>query len=99
MISEVEFFHEIFEDFLRLDNKFYEDELWKYNSIVKLMDISDDFENKTFIEEGLKVIIDLCKFKECGDLRDFYDVESYPVDELAESEKTLLESILKAEFI
>ena len=98
-MSEVEFFHEIFEDFLRLDKKFYEDELWKYNSIIKLMHVSDDFENKALIEEGLKVIIDLCKFKECGDLRDFYDVESYSVDELAELEKTLLKSILKAEFI
>ena len=98
-MSEVEFFHEIFEDFLRLDNKFYEDELWKYNSIIKLMKVSDDFENKALVEEGLKIIINLCQFKECGDLLDFYDVESHSIDELAESEKTLLESILKAEFI
>ncbi|MFX1596938.1 MAG: hypothetical protein ACFFBK_12845, partial [Promethearchaeota archaeon] len=88
-MSEVEFFHEIFEDFLHLDNKFYEDELWKYNSIIKLMQASDDHENKSLIEEGLNIIINLCQFKECGSLMDNYDVESYSIDELAESEKTL----------
>ncbi len=98
-MSEVEFFHEIFEDFVCLDNKFYEDELWKYNSIIKLMQASDDFENKSFIEEGLNIIINLCQFKECGDLLDSYEVKSYEINDLKESEKTLLESILKAEFI
>jgi hypothetical protein len=99
LISEVEFFAEIFEDFLCLDNNFYENELWKSHSIIKLMHASDELENKDSVAEGLKIIVNLSKFKECGDLWDSYDVNSYPINELIESEKTLLESILKAEFI
>jgi len=98
LISEVEFFTEIFEDFLCLDNRLYENDLWKYHAIIKLMQASDAFIDRQFVEEGLKIIINLCKFKECGDLLDSYESESYPINDLAESEKTLLGSILKAEF-
>ena len=98
MISEVEFFTEILEDFLCVDNHFYENDLWKYHSIIKLMNASDDFGNKEIIEEGLKVIINLYRFKDCGDLLDSYEKESHSISELVESEKTLLGSILKAEF-
>jgi len=62
------------------------------------MNASDEFKNKEVVEEGLKIIINLYRFKDCGDLLDFYELESYPINELAESEKTLLGSILKAEF-
>ncbi len=98
MISEVEFFTEIFEDFLCLDNKLYENELWKSHSIIKLMLVSDELEDKKIVEEGLNIIANLCRFKECGDLLDSYEIESHTISELAESEKTLLGSILKAEF-
>jgi len=99
MISEVEFFNDIFEDFLCLDNQRYENELWKSHSIIKLMYNTDEFEVKDIVEEGLKIIINLCRFKECGDLLDSYELESYPINQLIESEKTLLNSILKEEFI
>ncbi len=99
MISEVEFFNDIFEDFLCLDNQRYENELWKSHSIIKLMYNTDEFEDKDIVEEGLKIIINLCRFKECGDLLDSYELESYPINQLIESEKTLLNSILKEEFI
>ena len=99
MISEVEFFNEIFEDFLCRDNQVHENELWKFHSIIKLMHNSDEFEDKNIVELGLKIIINLCRFKECGDLLDSYEQESYPVNQLVESEKTLLNSILQAEFI
>jgi len=98
MIAEVEFFTEIFEEFLGMNNYFYENELWKSQSIIKLMHASDEFEDKKIVEEGLKIIINLCRFKECGALLDSYERESYPINELPESEKTLLGSILKAEF-
>ena len=98
MISEVEFFNEIFEDFLCRDNQVHENELWKSHSIIKLMQNSVEFEDKNIVEEGLKIIINLCKFKECGDLLDSYEQESYPVNHLIESEKILLNSILQAEF-
>ncbi len=99
MISEVEFFTEIFEDFLGLDGNFYENDLWRSHSIIKLMQSSDMLIDKDIVEEGLKIIISLYKFKECGALFDYYEIKSHPINELAESEKTLLGSILKAEFI
>ena len=99
MISEVEFFNEIFEDFPYQDNHKYENDLWKANSIIKLMQNSDDFIDKSIVEEGLKIIINLCKFNECGYLLDSYELESSPINHLIESEKNLIDSILKAEFI
>ena len=99
MISEVEFFTEIFEDFLGLDGNFYENDLWRSHSIIKLMHASDMLTDKKLIEEGLKIIINLYNFKECGALYDFYEIDSHCINDLAESEKTLLGSILKAEFI
>ena len=60
---------------------------------------SSEFDDKRIVEEGLKIIIKLYNFKECGALLDSYEIESHPINELAESEKTLLGSILKAEFI
>ena len=43
MLAEVEFFTEIFEEFLGMDNHLYENELWKANSIIKLMNASDEY--------------------------------------------------------
>ncbi|MFX1418536.1 MAG: hypothetical protein ACFE9N_06420 [Promethearchaeota archaeon] len=99
MISEVEFFTEIFEDFLCLDGNFYENELWTANSIIKLMHTFNEFEDKNIVEEGLKIIVNLSRFKECGALFDYYEKESLSINDLAVTEKTLLGSILKAEFI
>jgi hypothetical protein len=99
LISEVEFFTDVFEDFLGLDGNFYENDLWRSHSIIKLMRSSDMFTDKKIVEEGLKIIINLYKFKECGALYDCYEIDSHAINELAESEKTLLGSILKAEFI
>ena len=99
MILEVEFFDEILEEFLGLDNRLYENDLWKSYSIIKLMRTSDEFTDNKIVEEGLKIIVSLYKFKECGALLDFYEKESYSIHELAEPEKTLLGSILMAEFI
>ncbi|MFX1291815.1 MAG: hypothetical protein ACFFAG_12740 [Promethearchaeota archaeon] len=98
MISEVEFFHGILEEFLCLDNQRYKNEIWMSNSIIKLMLISDKFEDQTMLAEGLKIILNLCRFKECGELFDSYELESHPINEIAEIEKNLLRSILKAEF-
>ncbi|MFX0040726.1 MAG: hypothetical protein ACFFCY_13415 [Promethearchaeota archaeon] len=99
MISEVELFGEIFDDFLGLDNKLYENDLWRSLSIIKLMQASDGITNKKIVEEGLNIIINLYNFKECGALLDSYELESHSINELAGPEKTLLGSILKAEFM
>ncbi len=62
------------------------------------MNASDEFRDTQIIEEGLKIIINLSNFKDCGALLDSYEKESHSINELAEPEKTLLGSILKAEF-
>ncbi len=63
------------------------------------MHASDILTDKNIVEEGLKIIINLYNFKECGALYDCYEMNSHTINELKESEKTLLGSILKAEFI
>ena len=62
------------------------------------MEASDDFEDINLVEEGLKIIINLSRFKECGALSDFYEIGSQNISDLTEPEKNLLGSILKAEF-
>ena len=99
LISEAEFFTEIFEDFVGLDNNFQENLLWKSNSIIKLMQVSDRTEDKKIIEEGLKIIIKLCQSKECGYLLDSYEIESFPINMLLEPERGMFDSILQSEFI
>ncbi len=99
LISETEFFNEIFEDFICIENEVHENELWKSNSIIRLMQISCEIEDTKIIEDGLKIILDLSKFQEGGSLVDSYESESYSLNELIEPEKKILESILKTEFI
>ena len=98
MISETEFYCDIFEEFIDLDNFYQENELWKSNSIIKLMQISNRDDNKNVIEKGLKIILKLCKFKECGKLLDSYEIESFDIRDLIETEKQAFDSILVAEF-
>ena len=98
MISQTDFYTEIFEDFVCMDNIFQENVLWKSNSIIKLMHLASETENKKIIEEGLKIIINLCKFKEGGKLLDSYEIESFPINHLPESEKMAFETLMRAEF-
>ncbi|MHA2006593.1 MAG: hypothetical protein ACXABO_17230 [Promethearchaeota archaeon] len=99
MITKTEFFNEIFEEFVCEDNRFNNYELWKSNSIIKLMRISKEVEDKRIVGEGLKIILSLCNYREYGNLVDYYESESYSVEELKEPDKILFESILLAEFI
>lgn len=98
MISETEFFHKIFEEFVCLEETLHDNEIWKSNSIIQLMKASHEIDNKHLITEGLKMILNLCKFRENGELIDFYESESYSVDELGRSDKYILDSLLRAEF-
>ena len=98
MISETEFYSDIFEEFIDLDNLYQENELWKSNSIIKLMQISNGDDTKNVIEKGLKIILNLCNFKECGKILDSYEIESFDIRDLIEPEKRVFDSILVAEF-
>jgi len=98
MLLAVEFFHEIFEDFVSLEETFHDNEIWRSSSIIKLMNASRELENKEVVVEGLKMILNLCKFRECGALIDFYESGSYDIAELNAPDKVLVDSILKAEF-
>ena len=98
MITETEIFHDIFEEFVCLEETFHDNEIWKSNSIIKLMKASHEIENKHIITEGLKMILILCNFRECGALINFFESGSYPICDLNEPDRFLLDSILKAEF-
>jgi hypothetical protein len=99
LTTEIEFFNEIFEEFVCSEDLIKDNEIWKSNSIIKLMKASNGAENKCVLEDGLKIILNLCKFRENGYLQDSYKSESYSVNDLMEPDKILLESILRAEFI
>lgn len=62
------------------------------------MQISCEVEDTKIIEEGLKIILNLSKFQQIGSLIDYYESESYSLNELVESERKELKLILKAEF-
>jgi len=98
LITETEFFHDIFEDFVCLEENLHDNEIWKSKSIIKLIKASDEIESKQIITEGLKMILSLCNFRECGALIDFFESESCPICDLNEPNKCLFDSILKAEF-
>ncbi len=98
MITEIEFFTEILEDFVCIGKIVKENELWRSNSIIKLMQISHEMENQEIVEDGLKIILNLSELKKCGELLDSYEKDSFPITELIEPEKKLLLSILKLEF-
>ncbi|MHA2039290.1 MAG: hypothetical protein ACXACX_23080 [Candidatus Hodarchaeales archaeon] len=99
MTAEIEFFNEIFEDFVCSEDSINDSEIWKSNSIIKLMSALDRIESKYILEEGLKIILILCKFRKCGNLHDPYKSESYSINDIMEQDKYVLDSILRAEFI
>ena len=99
MTTEIEFFNEIFEEFICSEDNIQDNEIWKSNSIIKLMRASNGIENKCVLEDGLKIILNLCKFRERGHLHDPYKSESYSINVIMEPDKIILDSILRAEFI
>ena len=99
MTTEIEFFNDIFEEFVCSEDSIHDNEIWKSNSIIKLMKALDGIDSKCVLEEGLKIILILCKFRESGYLYDPYKSESYSINEIMEPDKKMLDSILRAEFI
>ena len=98
LITETEIFHDILEEFTCLEEDFNENEIWKSNAIIKLMQGSNKIPDKQIIEEGLKIVLSLCRFRECGYLVDSYESESYLINNLIEPDKSMIYSILKTEF-
>jgi hypothetical protein len=99
LTAEIEFFNEIFEEFICSEDTINDSEVWKSNSIIKLMSALDRIKNKCVLEDGLKIILNLCRFRECGNLHDPYKSESYSINDIMEQDKYVLDSILRAEFI
>jgi len=99
LTAEIEFFNEIFEEFVCSEDNVQDNAIWKSNSIIKLMSVLDGIENKCILEEGLNIILNLCNFSERGYLHDPYKSESYSSNDIVESDKINMNSILKAEFI
>ncbi|HEC37906.1 hypothetical protein LCGC14_0574360 [marine sediment metagenome] len=95
MITDVEFFYEIFEDFIDIGENPHDNEIWRSNSIIKLM---KEMDKKEFIEEGLNAILKLCTIKKDCCLFDLLGSESYSPNTLLGPDRILLKSILKEEF-
>jgi hypothetical protein len=99
LTTEIDFFDEIFEEFICLEDIIQDNEIWKSNSIIKLMKALEDIKNKCVLEEGLKIILNLCQFKENGFLYDSFELNSYSIKDVMEQDKVILDPILRAEFI
>ncbi|MHA2283792.1 MAG: hypothetical protein ACXAC5_23355 [Promethearchaeota archaeon] len=99
MTTEIEFFNDIFEEFVCSEDTIHDNEVWKSNSIIKLMKSLDRIENNSVLEEGLKIILILCKFREGGSLHDPYESGSYSIKDIMGTDKVIIDSILRTEFI
>ncbi|MHA1913368.1 MAG: hypothetical protein ACW986_12920 [Promethearchaeota archaeon] len=98
MTVKTEILREIFENFICLEENFIENEMWKSQAIIKLMDASNVIHDKQLFEAGLMEILSLCRFKDGGHLTDSYESESCSINNLSESDKNMVNSILKEEF-
>ena len=96
MLSEYDFYNEIIGDLFRALEKGKNLELWKANSILKLMDYFKDSDDNNIIEKGLINILFLADnfedFEYRGeDCRDIHNLD--------EIEKSISIELLKSEFI
>ncbi|MHA1658978.1 MAG: hypothetical protein ACTSUT_07630 [Promethearchaeota archaeon] len=91
----MEFYSNIFDDFLETNNDTKEKESWKCKSIIELMKISKGRVNNIFCENGLRIIMDLSNYYYIFP----HECESKSCVKLSKKEKLILISILKKEFI
>lgn len=95
MINEAEYYSDLMKQFSYIRNNIYQRELWKNEKIIELMKISEKKCYHKFMQNSLIIIMSLFN----NDFIDSYECESKIIDDLAESDKQLLLSTLKAEII
>lgn len=57
MISEYDFYMNLYDDFIKTNNFKNDKILWKMNSIIKLMQLTEGSEEGEFCESGLRMIM------------------------------------------
>ena len=94
MMTECDFYSNLYDDFLETRNDENDKILWKTYKIIDLMKISDNKDTSDFMENGLRMIMHLFKhFKMCS-----CDLRSYDLFEAPFNEKDDLKLILHKEF-
>ncbi|MFW9947630.1 MAG: hypothetical protein ACFFDX_12470 [Candidatus Odinarchaeota archaeon] len=95
MISEYEFYMNLYDGFIKTNNIENDKILWKMNSIIKLMKLTEERDTEEFCESGLRMIMAFFKsyqFDSC-------DIKSKDFDNSSIYQKKILMSILREEFI
>ncbi|MFX1268668.1 MAG: hypothetical protein ACFFAK_11970 [Promethearchaeota archaeon] len=85
----------LYDDFIKTNNINNEKILWKMNSIIKLMKLTEGNEKGEFCESGLRMIMTLFNSYQF----DSYDIESEDFDSSSIQQKKILVPILREEFI
>ncbi len=95
MISEYDFYMNLYDDFIKTNNFKNDKILWKMNSIIKLMQLTEGSEEGEFCESGLRMIMVLFnsyQFDSC-------DIKSKDFDNSSIHQKEIVVQILREEFI
>jgi len=95
MISEYDFYMNLYDTFIKTNNNKNEKILWKMNSIIELMKLTEGSEEGEFCEIGLRMIMVLFKsyqFDSC-------DIKSTYFDNSSIQQKEIVVPILREEFI
>ncbi len=95
MMTECDFYNNLYDDFLDTRNEENDKILWKMYEIIDLMKVTDEKDDSGFMENGLRMIMLLFnRFK-----MDSCDLCSFDLIETPFNEKEELMLILQKEFI
>ena len=95
MINEIEYYHNIFDNFLEHKSNFNKREEWKDHSIIELMNILDEDESELFVQNALIILIAL--FEDY--LRDsFFYRHSENIKNINKNDRKIVKEMLTKEF-
>jgi hypothetical protein len=94
MISEYDFYMNLYDEFIETRDQENEKILWKTNSIIKLMKFTEGNEEGEFCENALRMIMVLFKHFSFSP----YELSSYNFDNKSNQDKDIITPILKQEF-
>jgi hypothetical protein len=94
MMTEYDFYNNLYDDFLETRNDENNKVLWKMYKILELMKITDKKDSSEFMENGLRMIMLLFNKYDINSC----DLSSYDLMETVPDKKEKLLFILKEEF-
>ncbi|MFX0025189.1 MAG: hypothetical protein ACFE8M_02150 [Candidatus Hermodarchaeota archaeon] len=95
MVSEYDFYMNLYDSFIKTNNVENDKIIWKMNSIIKLMKLTEGSDEGEFCETGLRMIMSLFRsyqFDSC-------DIKSKDFDNSLIQQKEIVIPILREEFI